>query len=145
MELFIEAVDRVKRVLEANHPVCIAWSGGKDSSVILAVALEAALQHKASGGSPKIVVTNSNTGIENPEIEQFVNVEMIKIADFARRKELDVDVQQATPALGATWAVRVLSGRGLPSFPGASSDCTVYGDLAMVNNRRVSSDRLALH
>lgn len=124
MELFEKAVGRVVALFHAGHPITVAWSSGKDSSCCLAVVLEAAIQAKAAGDSPVVVITHSNTGVENPEVENFVKSEMAKIHAFVTRHGLNADIRVAMPALGSGWMVRVLSGRALPAFPGGNSDCS---------------------
>jgi 3'-phosphoadenosine 5'-phosphosulfate sulfotransferase (PAPS reductase)/FAD synthetase len=124
MDKFYDAVARVQQLFRKGHPCAVSWSGGKDSSAILAITLEAARVAKAAGLSPYVVVTHSDTLIENPEIINFVHREMAKIKVFAAKHGLEVDIRQAKPSLNSTWAVRVLSGRALPAFPGGNSDCS---------------------
>lgn len=124
MEKFHRAVGRVLDLFSAGHPCVCAWSSGKDSSCLLVVVLEAMQRSVAAGGNPYLIVTHSDTGIENPEIHNFAQAEMIKIRAFAARHNLRVEVAQAQPSLGAGWAVRVISGRALPAFPGGNSDCS---------------------
>lgn len=69
MELFDLAVERVKALFRADHPLCVAWSSGKDSSCILAITLEAALQAKEEGHAPYVVITHA----DNREIARYDN------------------------------------------------------------------------
>lgn len=122
-----EASAVVAGLLRAGHPLLCAYSGGKDSTVVLALALNAARGLKYQGFEvPPIIVTHGDTGIENPSVSALAEQEMRKVRDFGRRYGLLVTAEVARPALNDTWAVSVLSGRKLPTFANSSSrDCTL--------------------
>lgn len=133
----------VKRLFSAGHPVCVAFSGGKDSSAVAVLALEAALRAKAEGLQPKLYFVSSDTLVENPEIAQHMRAEHRRIWAFAHAKGLDVEAHVASPSLLESFAVRVLSGRALPSFPGQSSDCSTSWKVNPMNalRRRLQKGR----
>lgn len=122
-------VERAKMAIadlfRKGHPICIAWSSGKDSSAVLALTLETALEVKAQGIEPRIVVCSSDTGMENPEIAAHVRDEARKVMRYAQANGLNVSVYITKPSLMATWQIKVLSGRGLPDYAGQKSDCSV--------------------
>lgn len=126
-----EKIDRatsaLKAVLRAGRPLAVAYSGGKDSTCALSLALNAAAELKAEGASlPPIIVTHANTGIENPAYQAVINSEIGRIRSFAAERGLPVRVDIASPTLNDSWAVRIISGRALPTFPNsATRDCTV--------------------
>lgn len=122
-----EAGAAIRAVLIAGHPVFVAYSGGKDSTAVLALALNTARSLKEEGLSvPPVIVTHGDTGIENPTVSMLAQNEMQKVREFGRRHGLTVRAEIAYPALNDTWAVSVLSGRKLPTFANSSSrDCTV--------------------
>lgn len=68
----------MRKLLETGHPLVVAYSGGKDSSVLANLALHAALATRASRGRvPPIVVVHADVGsVENPEIRALVNGEL---------------------------------------------------------------------
>jgi 3'-phosphoadenosine 5'-phosphosulfate sulfotransferase (PAPS reductase)/FAD synthetase len=122
----VEALAAMCRLLETGHPLVVAYSGGKDSSVLANLALHAALTTRASRGrTPPIVVVHADVGsVENPEIRALVNGELAKMEDFARRLGIDLLLRIARPSLSETFAVRVVGGRGLPAFPDSRRDCS---------------------
>ncbi|KWT98227.1 MULTISPECIES: phosphoadenosine phosphosulfate reductase family protein [unclassified Variovorax] len=129
----------LRGLLEAGSPLLVAYSGGKDSSIVLALTLNAALSLKRAGGIvPPILVTHGDTGIENPTVSALAMQELEKVRRFAVRHGLVVRADVARPALNDTWAVSVLSGRKLPTFANSSSrDCTIgYKILPMVKLRK---------
>lgn len=124
--------ERIERALAAivaifmqQIPTVIAFSGGKDSSVVAALALHAAVQAKQRGASPFIVVTTSDTEVENPEISVHYRTELAKMRAFGQRHGLNIQTEIAKPNLLSTFQMKILTGRGLPSFPNVSSDCSV--------------------
>jgi len=113
------------RLLECGNPVCVSWSAGKDSSVVLNLLLCAAARMTQAGqATPPIFVTHADTGVENPEMVLYARNEMTQVRDFARVHELDVTIETSHPSLLNHWAVRVIGGRALPPFPGSNRDCT---------------------
>lgn len=116
----------VLRVFESGHPVVVAVSGGKDSGVTLNIALAAAVQHKAAGGAPFIVILHAETGIDNPEVSILARQEIAKAVMFARDHGIELHSHTASPALNDLWAVRIIGGRALPTFANsATRDCAV--------------------
>lgn len=123
----LRAKQSLKRIFEAGHPVCVAWSGGKDSTITLSLTLAAAMEFREEGGEmPYILITHANTGIENPAYQTVIDSERSRIEAFIERHNLPARIDVATPALNDTWAVSVLSGRVLPTFPRSSTrQCSV--------------------
>lgn len=122
---FEAAIKRIEKLFLEEVPCSVATSGGKDSSVLLDISLHAALRAKAKGKSPRILVTNSNTGVENAEVTMHVVKDSQRLLEFAAKHDLDLDFEVARPNLNDEWAVGIISGRCLPSFPTTNSDCTV--------------------
>ena len=58
----------ITALLHARHPIVVAFSGGKDSSVVAALVLHAAMLYRAAGGTPIIVATTGDTLVESPEV-----------------------------------------------------------------------------
>jgi DNA sulfur modification protein DndC len=134
-----EAQAVLRGLLERGSPLLVGYSGGKDSTIALALTLNAALDLKRSGGVvPPILVTHGDTGIENPTVSALAMAEMEKVRRFGARHGLTVRADVARPALNDTWAVSVLSGRKLPTFANSSSrDCTIgYKIQPMVKLRK---------
>jgi len=116
----------LSRLLGQGTPLVVAWSAGKDSSALLALVLESARRLREEGGTPApIVVSHSDTGVENPAVSRLARSELAKVTQFATRHRLDVNIVIAGPALVDHFAVRVLGGRRLPSFAVSNRDCTV--------------------
>jgi len=121
------AKDSIEHVLRSGRPLSVAYSGGKDSTVCLSLVLSVAADMKKQGFSlPPIMVSHANTGIENPAYQTVVDSEIEKIKRYAQEHDLPVRVDIARPSLNDSWAVRIISGRALPTFPDSPNrDCSV--------------------
>lgn len=111
LEKKIEYADRLlKRVLKKHDRPVVCWSGGKDSTVLLHLAL----RH-----NPEIDVLFNDTGVEFPETRQFVDqiVEDWGIVNFHLAKPergegfWDVTKQYGWPILGKEQSDNIERGR----------------------------------
>jgi 3'-phosphoadenosine 5'-phosphosulfate sulfotransferase (PAPS reductase)/FAD synthetase len=119
------ALSAMMGALRAGHPLAVAYSGGKDSSVLANLALSAALAVHGEGGRALVAVTHADVGaVENPEIRALVRAELQRMQRFAASKGLALRVRVAHPAQSESFAVRVIGGRALPAFPDSRRDCT---------------------
>lgn len=132
------AVGAVTRLIEDGHPLAVAYSGGKDSSVMAALVLEAARRAKERGlVLPPILFTHARTGIDNPAMDMVAQIEIKRIEAYGRAQGLPVRVDIAAPALNDSWAVRIISGRALPTFANSSSrDCAINWKLIPQKRQR---------
>lgn len=122
-----DAIFAIQRILRANRKLIVAYSGGKDSTAVLLMVLNAAKALREEGITfPPILITHGNTGIENPTVVELVHSELAKARAFGLAHGFEVQAEIATPLLNDTWAVAIIGGRKLPTFANASSrDCTV--------------------
>lgn len=121
-----EALSAITEILRVQRKLIIAYSGGKDSTAMLLMALNAARTLSEKGVRfPSILISHGDTGIENPTVVSLVRNELRKATKFGADHGFEVRAEIAYPALLDTWAVSILSGRKLPTFPNSSSrDCT---------------------
>lgn len=139
LPLAVAAHAAINRLMDAGHPCVVAFSAGKDSSVLANLVLTTAAVRRALGTPvPRILVIHSDTGVENPEVRNLADGELARIQRFARDYGLPVRVEVGKPLLYSSWPVRVLSGRALPSFATSSGDCSVEWKVK-VSNRLVAS------
>ena len=123
-DLTAAALASITSVLQRST-VCVAWSGGKDSSALLNLVMQAARALRARGVALRpIIVTNGDTGVENPEIRTYVDTEIARVRAFARAHDIPLEIAVSKPTLSESWQCRVIGGRALPSFPGTNHDCT---------------------
>lgn len=104
------------------------------------LCLIAAKDAVLAGLNPKIIVMTSSTGVENPEIDNHFREEMEKMKHFAEKHGFSLETVVVTPLLSSSWQLKVLSGRGLPSYAGDHASCSV--DLK-VNPQKAYRKKLA--
>lgn len=123
--MIARAEGTLMRVLASGRSAACAYSGGKDSSVVLNLLLSAAVKLKATGVNlPTIAVLHGDTLVENPDVHGYVRDEMQRITSFAKRHDLPVVIRVAYPSLVKSWAVRCIGGTGLNPHVTTGRDCT---------------------
>lgn len=121
-----QATNTLIDLMAAGHPLAVAFSGGKDGSVVVNLALTAARSFVQQGGRPVLAVHSGDTRVENPEVAEHLRAEHQRIARFAKRHRIRVHCDIVQPSLLSTFQLKVLTGRGLPSFPGPGKvDCSI--------------------
>lgn len=133
----------IMRTLEAGHPIVVGWSAGKDSSVLANLVLAAAASLGAKGIRTPVVITHSDTGVENPEIVALARSEIRKMRAFIKERALRTQVMVGEPSLTQSWPVRVIGGRALPPFPDTRRDCSTDWKIA-VNERNLKQAMFTL-
>lgn len=143
VDLSVPVFERAKQAIKTlvglfnqRHPAAISYSAGKDSSCVATLVLEAAKEVAAAGGNPNVVVTHSNTRVENPEVAAYAMGEMQKMVRWGRAHGFEVTLAIAEPHDLSTWQAKILTGRGIPSFSGSpTTDCSI--DLKIEPQRRL--------
>jgi 3'-phosphoadenosine 5'-phosphosulfate sulfotransferase (PAPS reductase)/FAD synthetase len=119
-------IARIDALMDQNYVIQCACSFGKDSSVVLVLALEA-LRRRVVAGKPvsQVYVTNSNTEIESPAMDIYVEAMLSRVEAFAVQNGLPVELMQVTPSTTASFAYATLGRGKLPVFVGASRSCSI--------------------
>lgn len=95
----------------ANSPWVLGFSGGKDSSALVKLTLEAV--SRAKNSSLPLTVLYCDTGVEIPLISENVSRELKQIELYAKKQSLNIEVKRVVPPLENTYFVKVI-GRGYP-------------------------------
>lgn len=119
------AIATLLGLFRVNVPLVCAYSGGKDSSACAALMLLAARAAVAEGIEPLVVVTTSDTLMENPEIHAHYREELAKMVAYGKTYGFRVFTRVVQPSLASSMQVKILSGRALPSFAGQNTDCAI--------------------
>jgi 3'-phosphoadenosine 5'-phosphosulfate sulfotransferase (PAPS reductase)/FAD synthetase len=124
-----ERIAKVKAVLKwlmVNFPTSFSYSGGKDSSAVLGLAMAAAAELAAAGEKIKpFAVLNADTLVENPRVHAVTKGELAKLRAWISRHKLPGTVHVARPNLISQFAVSIIGQGSLPSTPETKRDCTV--------------------
>jgi len=126
----------IESTLRKGSPLILGFSAGKDSSVLANLVLGVASKLARIGVKTPIVVTHSDTRVENPEMQQLALRELRKIEAFMAAHDIAGEVLIGKPGLSQSWAVRVIGGRALPPFPDTRRDCTTDWKIS-VNERNL--------
>lgn len=120
------AISLLRRHIEAGKSLIVSCSWGKDSSVVLALSLEALRQCRSDGIPVKpLYVVTSNTRVENPLIDLYYRGEAAKVRAWAEHHDLPVVVASAMPELSENYLVGMIGGQMIASVPGADQKCSV--------------------
>jgi len=111
--------------LHDDRPFCVAYSGGKDSSVILylTVKMLEKLQSKNIKLNKRVLVINSNTLAELPPVLEHLQKSLKQIQYYANQNNLPIEVQEVIPELKNTLNVQLL-GVGMPPPSNSLRWCT---------------------
>lgn len=121
-----EAIGKLQELLIKGHPLVVALSWGKDSTVCLILLIEALKRVKARRFIlPKCYAINSNTELENPALEEYFEGMGNDLTNFVSREGLNFEYLKVEPPITASFFY-VTIGRGkLPRYPSMSRDCSV--------------------
>lgn len=123
LEKVAVSVSAIKAQVLAGRHLSVAWSGGKDSSVTLSIALMAMRELIAEGVRvPTLHVCHSDTRMENPVVTAY-NQQMIKrMRAYAKVSGIPMRVWVASPGLSMDYLVSVIGGRTIMSV-GNNTKC----------------------
>lgn len=101
--------------LEDDRPFCVAYSGGKDSSVILILTIKMLENLKAKGINlnKKVLIINSNTLAELPPVLKYIQSSLLSIENYIKNADLPIEVKEVKPEEKHTLNVQLL-GVGMP-------------------------------
>ncbi|NVL49836.1 hypothetical protein F2S72_08800 [Pseudomonas syringae pv. actinidiae] len=117
------AISAIKaQVLQRRH-LAIMWSGGKDSSCTLAIALMAMRELVDEGVTvPTLHVCHSDTLMENPVVVAYNEGQIQQMESYAKSSGIPMKVWVASPGLSTDYLVSVIGGRTIISV-GNNTKC----------------------
>lgn len=118
----MDKIDQIKEemrkvYLKDNVPICIGFSGGKDSSLLLTLLWEVLMDLPSQLLHKKVHVMNSNTGVEAPIMEEYTERTLMKIERKASKQNLPIVVHRVKPSKKDNFWHRVLGRGNLLSTP----------------------------
>lgn len=123
MEKVAIAVKAIKAQVLAGRHLSVCWSGGKDSSVTLSIALIAMRELIAEGFSvPTLNVCHSDTLMENPVVSSYNKLMIKRMEAYAETSGIQMRVWLASPGLSMDYLVSVIGGRTIMSI-GNNTKC----------------------
>ena len=101
--------------LSNNRPLVVTFSGGKDSTVVLQLVIEILLELKKEGQSLKqTFVVSSDTTVEMPIIESYLENILNSIDIFCQKEDLNLSVNLIKPKIEDSF-FSLMIGKGYPA------------------------------
>ncbi|WP_236467908.1 phosphoadenosine phosphosulfate reductase family protein [Pseudomonas syringae] len=117
------AVKAIKLQILTGKNLCAMWSGGKDSSVTLSLALMAMHELVQEGVKvPTLHVCHSDTLMENPVVVAYNETQIAQMEQYAKTNGVPMKVWVASPGLSTDYLVSVIGGRTIISV-GNNTKC----------------------
>ncbi|MBA4544706.1 DNA phosphorothioation system sulfurtransferase DndC [Thermoactinomyces daqus] len=111
----VRAKETIKETyLADSRPWVVGFSGGKDSSVVVQLVLQALGELEPIQRAKKVYVISSDTLVETPLIINQINNALDKIQAEADRRGIPLETQKVKPEINDTFWVSIL-GKGYPT------------------------------
>ncbi|TNC80871.1 MAG: hypothetical protein C9356_12155 [Oleiphilus sp.] len=136
-----QKIERTTQVIHGlladSQNLVVAFSGGKDSSVLANIFLQALRSYVALHGSaPQCLIVHSNTLIENPLVELYAKGELNKIRAFCTKHDLPVQVDVVSPNTSNNYLVNIIGGRMIAVDALTDSSCSVMMKVNPINKHK---------
>lgn len=107
------ATDVILKEYTRRHsdPWVVAYSGGKDSTLLLQLIWEILVSLPADARNRKVYIVGNDTLVESPLVIRHLRTTMRKIGQAAEKSGLPVETQITKPNIDQTFWVNVI-GRG---------------------------------
>lgn len=132
------AVNEYKALLLSDKQARIMLSGGKDSTACVILLIIALMEIKRAGLLGNVirgnVIASANTRTENPKAAKILLNVHRDLQKFISDNELPLTLILAEPNTTQTLIGRVVTGRGLPSYPSKPAQCSVERKQNPVNS-----------
>lgn len=114
-QLFTEIMDEMRQVyLKDSKRFVVLYSGGKDSSLVLALVWLMLLSLPESLRTKEVYVVTSATGVETPDMTAFIATNIANIQAAANEQNLPIVTRLVKPPLKHSFFVQTI-GKGNPA------------------------------
>ena len=140
-QVFEEIIQEMMVVYQHDRrPWLIGYSGGKDSTLLVALAYEAISRLPKEARTKKVYIITSDTLVENPIVKRYMHTSSSQINESSTRDRLNIDAHVIYPDPEQTFWSRVI-GLGYPTpEPPGFRWCTERLKIAPMN--RFVDDRI---
>ena len=102
-----------------NRPWLIGYSGGKDSTLLVALVYEAITRIDAVDRAKTVYVITSDTMVENPVVADYMHASSRQINEASQRDNLNIEAHMLYPEIEKTfWSLVIGLGYPTPEAPG---------------------------
>ena len=114
-QVFEEIIQEMMVVYQHDRrPWLIGYSGGKDSTLLVALAYEAISRLPKEARTKKVYIITSDTLVENPIVKRYMHNSSNHINDSSKRDRLNIEAHVIYPDPDQTFWSRVI-GLGYPT------------------------------
>lgn len=114
-QVFEDIIQEIMIVYQHDsRPWLIGYSGGKDSTLLVALVYEAIARLPEKARTKKVYIITSDTLVENPIVKKYMHDSSKRINESAQRDHLNIDAQIIYPLPEQTFWSRVI-GLGYPT------------------------------
>lgn len=114
-QVFEDIIQEMMMVYQHDsRPWLIGYSGGKDSTLLVALVYEAVFRLPESARTKKVYILTSDTLVENPIVKKYMHTSSGLINESSARDHLNIDAQMIYPLPEQTFWSRVI-GLGYPT------------------------------
>ena len=114
-EVFEEIIQEMMVVYQHDQrPWLIGYSGGKDSTLLVALAYEAISRLPLAARTKKVYIITSDTLVENPIVKRYMHNSSSQINQASTRDHLNIEAHVIYPEADQTFWSRVI-GLGYPT------------------------------
>ena len=96
---------------EHKHPWLVAYSGGKDSTLLLQLVWEILAELPSEARKRRVIVVGNDTLVESPLVIEHLRKSLDDIREAGERQRLPIDTKITVPCIDQTFWVSVI-GRG---------------------------------
>ncbi len=125
MQIIRETIEELKyQYFADDRPWVVTYSGGKDSTCVLQLTLTMLQEVHAEGKDHKhVYVVSSDTTVEMPIIEKYLETKLHEISDFAQKSGLKLSCHKLSPKVEESFWTLLL-GKGYPAPTNTFRWCT---------------------
>lgn len=119
-QVFEDIIDEMQFVYKHdNRPWLIGYSGGKDSSLLVSLVIEAVSRLPVTERKKKIFIVTSDTGVENPVVKRYMHTSSEKINEFSKVHNANIQADIIYPEVSQSfWSLVIGLGYPTPEPPG---------------------------
>lgn len=125
MSLVRETIDTLKvQYFADERPWVVTYSGGKDSTCVLQLVLTMLQElHEEGKDNKHVYVVSSDTTVEMPIIEKYLQIKLDEISEFAQKSNLKLSCHKLSPEIEESFWTLML-GKGYPAPTSTFRWCT---------------------
>lgn len=119
-QVFEDIIDEMQFIYKHdNRPWLIGYSGGKDSSLLVSLVIEAVSRLPVTERKKKIFIVTSDTGVENPVVKRYMHTSSEKINEFSKVHNANIQADIIYPEVSQSfWSLVIGLGYPTPEPPG---------------------------